>query len=238
MTHVAHCPKCRTAVDEAQSESWCVGCGTPLGETITSLLPKVVAQRTAVARELAHGEPKLPISRGERIFRGMLGMGLTFGAVGAAMMVPLAVGAFLSFLRNGTDADDLDFLIVAPFVWIAIAFGLGMTYGGLLAFLARGRSFREVSIARVAAAGAAVGLVPVAVVAVGSLIGGGTLTIDEVLTPLVLFPPISAAIATGTLLLARRAKPELGAGDQPSALRSGYGRGDGLQQCSCPPECR
>lgn len=109
-----------------------------------------VAQRAAVARELAHDQPEPTISRGERVFRGMLGMGTVFGAVGAAIMVPLAVGAFLSF-RKGIDTDDLDFLIVAPFAWVAIAFGLGMTYAGLPAFVARGRSFSEVSIARAAA---------------------------------------------------------------------------------------
>lgn len=159
------------------------------------------------------------------LLRGMLGMGAAFAAAGTAIMVPLAIIGFVSFLRNGTDKDDLDFLILAPFVWIAISFGLGMAYAGLLARVARGRSFDEVSVPRVATAGAVVGLVPAAVVAAGSVLGGGTLTAGELLTPLILFPPISAAVASATLLVARRAKPPaLKGGFEATAL--GRGRTD------------
>ncbi len=93
-------------------------------------------------------------------------------------------------------------MIVAPFVAFGMAFGLGMLYGGLLSVVARGRSFRELSIARLAAAGAAIGLIPVAVVSVGD----GTL--PDAVNALMTFPPLSAAVATVTLLIARRAKPE------------------------------
>jgi hypothetical protein len=98
-------------------------------------------------------------------------------------------------------------MIVAAIGWPAIAFGLGMIYAGVLALVARGRSFREVSVARVGLAGAAIGLIPNIVVAAGSWLGPGTLTAAEVLDPLFIFPPVSAMIAMATLLIARRAKP-------------------------------
>lgn len=151
-----------------------------------------------------------------RLFRGMLGIGAAFGAVAAAIMGLGSLVMFV-FFRSQMDWDDLDFLLVAPFVWVGIAFGLGMAYAGLLSLIARGRAFRDVSIARVASAGAAVGLLPSLVVLGGALTGGRLI---DVLTPLVLFPPISAAVATATLLIARKARPVLGAGDDPAVPRS------------------
>jgi hypothetical protein len=200
MTLVAHCPQCRKAVDASQSESWCVGCGAPLGKEITSRLPSVVAQRSAVALELANAQPPLPISRGDRLFRGMVGMGTVFGAVAFALVGTLAATSFFS----GIDADDVDFLIIAPFGWATIAFILGMIYAGLLAIVARGRSFHELSVARAAAAGIIPGLVPGLVVLAAGLIQ--RTSVRDAQEPLMLFPPLSAAIATVTLLIARRAK--------------------------------
>jgi hypothetical protein len=141
-----------------------------------------------------------PISRWERTLRGMLGMGLIYSAVAFALMVPLAATVFFS----GVDADDLDFLIVAPFGWAAIAFVLGTIYAGLLAFVARGRAFREISIWRVMAAGVVPGLIPAAIVLASDLIKGHP--IGDALDPLIMFPPLSAAVAVVTLLIARKAK--------------------------------
>jgi hypothetical protein len=212
MTLVAQCPKCTRAITTAQSESWCVGCGSPLGDEITSRMPKVVAQRSAVAREVAQGPADVAVSRGERIFRGMLGMGMTYAAVAAVMMAVLGTVALVATLRGQiTDfTEDLDFMIAAAIGWPVIAFLLGMIYAGVLAFVARGRTFKEVSVARVGLAGAAIGLIPNLVVVLGSLLGQGTLTLNEILDPLFIFPPVSAAIAITTLLIARRARPGLG----------------------------
>jgi hypothetical protein len=209
MTVIAQCTNCSTGIKHSQSESWCLSCGAPLDEAITSRLAAVIAQRSAAALELTGG-PSPPISRGERVFRGMLGMGMTFGAVGAALMVALGATALIM----GVDRDDADFMVVAALGWTAISFAFGMLYGGLLAFLARGRSFKQLTIARVASAGAVVGLIPLAVVAIGSAIGPGTLSGDEIAATLTIFPPISAVIATATLLFARRAKPQLGDGEK------------------------
>lgn len=212
MTLVATCPSCSKAISRSQVESWCVGCGTPLDASITSQLPKVIEQRNAVARELASEQPAAPLSRGERVFRGMLGMGMAYGAVAVVFMAVLSVVAIAATVAGeSTDfTEDLDFMIVAAIGWPVIAFVLGMIYAGVLAIVARGRSFKEVSVVRVGLAGAAIGLIPNIVVAVGSWLGPGTLTANEVLDPLFIFPPVSAAIAVTTLLIARRAKPQFG----------------------------
>ena len=66
--------------------------------------------------------PKLTTSRGERIFRGMVGMGTIFGFVGVALLGTL--GAIS--LVMGFDRDDMDFMIAGLFVGFGIAFGLGI----------------------------------------------------------------------------------------------------------------
>jgi hypothetical protein len=206
MTQVAACQRCRKAIHVGQSESWCLGCGTPLGEEIESLLPRVVEMRAAAANALSQPRPVGTMSRGERILRGMVGMGAVFGAVGFAIFGAFSAKALL-FSSRLEIGDDMDLILVAPFAAGGIAFGLGMFYAGLLALVARGRSFRELSIARVAAVGAAGGLAP-EIVILASPLWGGTVTAGEVLFPLAFFPPLSAAVATATLLIARRFKPE------------------------------
>ena len=140
-------------------------------------------------------------SQAPRVIRGMLGMGVVFGLIAGGLAGALAL---YSLLVARADWDDLDFMIAAPFAWAGIAFVLGMLYGGLLALVARGRSFRDVSILRVALAGAAVGLIPALVVVVGSWINGGRPT--ELKDALAIFPPLGAIIGAVTLLIARRAK--------------------------------
>lgn len=138
-------------------------------------------------------------SQAPRVIRGMLGMGMVFALVAGGVVGAMAL---YSLLVAGTDWDDLDFMIVAPFAWAGIAFVLGMLYGGLLALVARGRSLRDVSILRVASAGAVVGLIPALVVLVGSWINGGSPT--ELKDALAIFPPIGAIIGAVTLLIAPR----------------------------------
>ncbi len=197
---IAACPKCRKAIHASQSESWCVGCGTTLEDSIASRLPRLVAVRENAARERAEVLPMEPERRGERIFRGMVGMGTIFGLVGATLVGTMAA---VSLIR-GFDRDDMDFMLVAPFGAFGIMFGLGMFYAGVLAFLARDRPFGEVSILRTAVAGAVAGLAPTAFL----LTTEGGRSGPELLNSLMLFPPMSAAIAVATLLIARRAKGE------------------------------
>jgi peptidoglycan/LPS O-acetylase OafA/YrhL len=147
------------------------------------------------------------LSRGERIFRGVVGMGAVFGAVGLFVLLSILAGVAVTN-PGALSRDGRSFVVLATTVWFLISFVLGMVYGGILAYLARGRSFREVSVLRVASAGIAVGLIPAIVVAVG----GNGWDWNEIRDPLALFPPIGAAIGVTTLLIARRAK-----GDQVSS---------------------
>ena len=200
---IADCPKCRNAIHDSQSESWCVACGTPFADDIATLLPVVVARRSAGALELPVARSTFMLSRGERIFRGMVGMGAVFAAVSWILMG--ALGAW-SLVLAGTDFDDLDFMVGALFASTGIAFVLGMFYAGLLAIIARGRPFHQISIVRAAAAGLVPGAMPSAVFFALGLIQGTS--VPNPLDLLTVFPPLSAAVAVVTLLIARRAKPE------------------------------
>ena len=148
------------------------------------------------------------VSRGNRIFRGMVGMGTVFGLVGAALIGALGLMTLIIGRGQIDFDDDADFMLVAPFAAFGIAFVLGMLYAGLLALVARGRSFRELSIVRVAAAGAAIGLVTAVVAIVGGTLNGAENVLDDALTALLFFPPASAIVATVTLVVARRGAPE------------------------------
>jgi hypothetical protein len=140
------------------------------------------------------------MSRGARIIRGMVGMGAIFGLIGAAFVAALATWGLIFSPR--VDRTDIPFMMVGTFIWFGIACGIGMAYAGLLSFLARGRSLRQLSILRVAAAGAVVGLLLAVVVYLSSG------NVHGELEALALFPPLSAIVATVTLLIARRAKAE------------------------------
>jgi hypothetical protein len=200
---IAACPKCRHGIHASQSESWCLGCGTPLDDDVAALLPRLVAIRENAARELTEAQSIEPEPRGERIFRGMVGMGTLFGLVGAALVGTMSA---VSLIR-GFDRDDMDFMLVAPFGAFGIMFALGMFYAGVLAIVARDRPFREVSLLRTAAAGAVGGLLPTAFLLTTEAGRSG----PELANSLMLFPPLSALLATATLLVARRAKDQSGA---------------------------
>jgi hypothetical protein len=205
VAQVALCPKCRKAVHAAQSEAWCLGCGTPLDESITTQLPRVVELNAAAARDALIVHPS-ELSPGERVFRGMIGMGAIFGAVGGGILATMAAVSLL-FFRDRVIPGEVPLYFIAPIVWGAISFALGMGYGGLLALVGRGRSFRDVSIVRVATSGALAGLIPATVIVLSPL-WGGSVSFAELKDPLLIFPPISAMVATATLLIARRSKPE------------------------------
>ena len=170
------------------------------GSSTLALRHKLLYDCTMEHTGLTEAERTPPLSHRGRIFRGMVGMGTVFAGVGVMLGGALGVAS----LVQGYDTDDMDFMVVAFFAWAVIAFGIGALYAGLLALVARGRAFHEVSIARAAAAGAVPGLIPAAFVFVGALIGDGSTR--DALDPLVIFPPLSAALATVTLLIARKAR--------------------------------
>lgn len=104
MSQVALCPNCRKSIDAAQSESWCTACGTPLPDEIKSLLPKVAAQRAAVAREVPPDEAGSPVATSTsrvvnryrdafRVASAIVGVGSLIKVVGGILSVVIAVGS-------------------------------------------------------------------------------------------------------------------------------------------------
>jgi hypothetical protein len=126
---------------------------------------------------------------GLRRVRGALGMGLTWGAAwSVAGLVPRWV--------LGVDAD-----VPFPLVFGVLGFLAGLTFSGLLALTAARRRVEQLSLPRVAAWGAAGGLLLAVLFASVASIGWGDL--------LALAPTLSLASALsacGSLALARRAR--------------------------------
>ena len=156
-----------------------------------------------------------------RRIRGALGMGLTW-AIGWAIAGVLIGGA--SILLPGLPWDAFFEVFDAPLPALAIpGFFAGVFFSTVLGIAGRHHRFRELSLPRFAAWGAVGGLLltlfPFALVAVGlasregSDVGTGQLL--AVLTgPFVL---LSAASASVTLILARRAESRRNVGSMPDA---------------------
>mgnify|MGYP006093846523 CR=1 FL=1 len=136
----------------------------------------------------------------KRILRGVLGMGATFGALAAVFFSILAAVSAVFF--PGAE-DDLLFMIVAGTVW---ATGLALSFSGMLAIAARGRSLDELSIARVAAVGVGSGL------ALATLLVSATWgdwPNNNWIVPFTFLPMLGAGGGISSLLLARTAGREL-----------------------------
>lgn len=123
-------------------------------------------------------------------------MGMTFGALAAVFFSILAVVSAVFF--PGAE-DDLLFMIVAGTVW---ATGLAVSFSGILVIAARGRSFDELSLARVAAVGVGSGLA-LATLLVGST--WGDWPNNNWIVPFGFLPMLGAGGGIGSLLLARTA---------------------------------
>ena len=102
------------------------------------------------------------MSRWKRVVRGVLGMGLTFGAIGAAFFSLVALVSAVFF--PGAE-DELGFMVIAGAVW---GVGIGTSFSAILAIAARGRSLDELSYSRVASVGVLGGLLLAGLVVGGS----------------------------------------------------------------------
>jgi hypothetical protein len=148
-----------------------------------------------------------------RRIRAMLGMGLTF-SVGAGAIA--SVLAAVSVVLSGFQVDpELGILVVGSAVW---AFPIGVAFSGFLALAGRNRRFEELSLPRFALLGAGGGLLLYGVLA---LKAWDAWTVDAAVANLVLLTGIGAGSATGALVLARRAQPELEGGDELPRLDDG-----------------
>ena len=152
------------------------------------------------------------MSRRKSIVRGTLGMGLTFAAVAGAFFSVLAVVGGLFF--PGAE-DDPGFMIVAGSVW---AFAIGVSFSGILAIAARGRSLDQLSLPRIATLGAGGGLL-----LAGLLVAATWREWPDgnAIVPFTMLPLLGAGAATASLLLARRAGPTLTSGEEPPSLGEG-----------------
>ena len=141
----------------------------------------------------------------------MLSMGVTFAAIGGGFFAVLtAVAAVFGRL----DSSEPFFGIAAGTFW---GFAIGVTFSTSLAIAGRRQSFDSLSIQRVAVTGAAGGLF-----LAGALIGATTLAGDSftgVTEALIALPLLGAGAGTASLLVARRASPKLGAGDQSESVK-------------------
>ena len=120
--------------------------------------------------------------------RGAIGMGFTWGAAWTGAGIVLAV-------VTGFQAD-----VPFPLLFGLLGFFAGVTFSTFLALIERRRSFEQMSLPRFAAWGAIGSLVLSAVFATAaSLAWGDALAIAGI------FALASAACASGSLALARRA---------------------------------
>ena len=151
------------------------------------------------------------MSRWTRVARSMLSMGVTFAAIGGGFFaVVTAVVAIFGRLES----SEPFFGIAAGTLW---GLAIGITFSTSLAIAGQKQSFDSLSLPRVAATGAAGGLV-----LAGTLIGATTLVGDSftgVIEAAIALHLLGAGAGTASLLVARRASPKLGVGDQSEAVK-------------------
>lgn len=139
-----------------------------------------------------------------RVIRGMIGMGLTFSAGVGVVASMIAVPMWLFF---GADRELIR-LVVASAIW---AFPIGLAFSGVTAIAARGRTFDKLSIPQFAALGAGAGLLLFGVLAVNAW---DAWSVRNAIGNAAIFVFLGGGSATATLMLARRARPELRDGDE------------------------
>ena len=151
-----------------------------------------------------------------RIVRGMIGTGFTFA---------LGVGGFFSILgtialiRN--KATIIEVLETVGQFSVA-AFVLGAGFAGVLALLARGKSFSKLSVPLVGAVGVGAGLIYFGLISINGI---GVWTPRVALINFSLLTVMGGVSSVAMLLIARRASAkhdsELEAGDDHQALGAG-----------------
>jgi hypothetical protein len=145
-----------------------------------------------------------------RVIRGMIGTGIAFMVGGGAVGLLFGAPLWLSGEIHG-----LDLLAVAG-RFAVVAFPVGVVFSGLLALTTRGRTLEKLSLRRVAALGAGVGLACFALIGINN--GFRVWSVAETLTNLAILTVMGGGSAAAILVLARRARPALTAGDVSPAL--------------------
>lgn len=143
----------------------------------------------------------------------MLGTGLTFSAgVGA---IASLVGGIAWLLPGGPTLTELLIPVVGAIAW---SFPVGVVFSGFLALTARGRSFEELSLPRMAVLGAGGGLVLYGLLAANAW---SAWTVEAAISNAVILVGLGAGTASSLLVVARRAEHSLEAGDESPALAAG-----------------
>lgn len=152
----------------------------------------------------------------KKIVRGMIGTGLTFGAgIGGATLL---VGIAAMIFGNAT-LDDMRFAAKMGVVGTIV----GVGFSGILALSARSKRFTNISIPRFTLLGAGAGLVYFLIIAMNAY---------RVWTPSLAFGNFMLLILMGggaagaTAFIARKARPQLDAGDDLPALSEGHAQLD------------
>lgn len=144
-----------------------------------------------------------------KIACGVLGMGLTFGALGGALFSLVALVSTV-FFPGGE--DDLGFMIIAGAVWGG---AIGASFSAILAIAAGGRSLDELSYRRVATVGVIGGLVLAGVIVGASW---GDWPNWNAVVPFSILPLLGAGAGTASLLVARKAGRALRSGEETGSL--------------------
>lgn len=150
------------------------------------------------------------MSRWKRVIRGMLGTGFVF-SLGVGVIASV-VGGVAWLVSGGGAWQGLARIVVASAIW---AFPIGMAFAGFLAIAARGRDFEKLSLPRIALLGAGGGALLYGVLALNAW---GAWNASTALANLAIFVVLGSGSASAVLLLARKGKPSLDAGDEPEQL--------------------
>ena len=144
-----------------------------------------------------------------KVFRGMLGTGLTF-ALGVGVLGSIL--GLIGLLVGQLSWDDLRFVAKLS----VVAFIVGVGFSGVLALAARGRTFERLSLRYITALGAGGGFLYFLFIAAAN--GARVWTVWNALGNLVILTCLGGGAAAATLLLARRARQALKPSDEPLSI--------------------
>ena len=153
-----------------------------------------------------------------RVIRGMVGMGLTF-AVGVGVVASMIFVLPTWLLLGGDSGRDLLVMVIKSSIW---AFPIGMAFSGVLAITARGRPFVKLSLPHFAALGAGAGLLLFGLLATNAW---QAWSVSDAIANAAILVLLGGGSATATLMIARRAAPELRSGDESRSLGEGQSSG-------------
>lgn len=147
----------------------------------------------------------------KRILRGMIGMGLVFGVGVGSIGTILALFAYF-FLGA---SPEIGIIVVGSAVWSGL---MGVVFSGALALLGRGKTFDEISLPKVAGLGFLGGAAAFGLLALNAW---DAWTLDAAVANGVLLTFLGTTAASASLLIARKAAPQLPGGDDLDELGDG-----------------